>query len=89
MRRGLLTTEHRFHRKFLYKTEAEWQLNQGQTEQSLDRPSKWVKGWIGKGTGDRMNLGIERLDGFSFSRILEKSDPGTNQTRGRDSFGRG
>lgn len=28
-----------------------------------------------------MNLGIERLNGFSFSRIFKKSDPATDQTR--------
>lgn len=27
-----------------------------------------------------MNLAIERLSGFSFSRIFKKSDPATDQT---------
>lgn len=36
-----------------------------------------------------MNLGIERLNGFSFSRIFKKSDPATDQTRNRVSLVKG
>lgn len=36
-----------------------------------------------------MNLAIERLSAFSFSRIFKKSDPATDQTRSHVSLVKG
>lgn len=74
--------EQHIHRWFSSKDKSGVGLGQGQRGQS---PAGL--GWIGKGNGAGMTLGIKRLDGFSSSRILQKSDSGPN--RGRDLFGQG
>ena len=80
---------HCFHRWLsLQDIEAEWRLGQGQTQQSLVRRKlrqemDWEREWRW------YEPGIERLNGFSFSRIFKKRDPATDQTRSHVSLVKG